>query len=151
MTCPTDIGAEVVEWLGIRGLTLSPAASALVRELIRLGPEYGLLDEAAGVIGEPPHVIRRRCRGERIPSPGEWLRLGRLLHAVFMVQRQPGSSLELVALESGYGGRSHLSRHVKHYFGLRPGEIRGTLGWEWMMNRWVEGPRFNTTSEHVVQ
>jgi AraC-like DNA-binding protein len=42
-----------------------------------------------------------------------------------------------VAVEGGYSDHSSLSRQSLRLFGVRPGAIRPTLGWEWLLDRWL--------------
>ena len=47
------------------------------------------------------------------------------------------SPLLTLAVECGYSDHSSLSRQSLRLFGARPGVIRRTLGWEWLMHRWL--------------
>ena len=55
------------------------------------------------------------------------------------VQAEPDTCLLRIAHEFGYADHSALSQLVYRSFRVRPGAVRGTLGWEWLMYRWISG------------
>ena len=59
------------------------------------------------------------------------------LRAALRLQAHAGASLMVLAVECGYSDHSSLSRQCLRLFGVRPGAIRGTLGWEWLLDRWL--------------
>ena len=58
--------------------------------------------------------------------------------AALRMQAEPAAPLLALAVECGYSDHSSLSRQCLRLFGVRPGRIRGMLGWEWLMDRWLK-------------
>jgi AraC-like DNA-binding protein len=59
------------------------------------------------------------------------------VYAALRLQAARREPLLTVAVECGYSDHSSLSRQSLRLFGVRPGAIRDTLGWEWLMDRWM--------------
>ena len=83
-----------------------------------------------------PEGIRLHKR--LLPTPSRWYQAARALHTVLRIQSEPRTSLLRIAHELGYADHSALSQLVYRSFRVRPGTIRGTLGWEWLMHRWLQ-------------
>ena len=75
-----------------------------------------------------------RLRG-RFPAAPVVLRVDR--RASLRLQADQRVPLLTVAVECGYSDHSSLSRQCLRLFGVRPGAIRPTLGWEWLLDRWL--------------
>jgi transcriptional regulator GlxA family with amidase domain len=65
------------------------------------------------VVGTPPKVA---------------VRVARFRAAVMRMHRQPGSSLSLVAAETGYADQAHFTREFKALAGTSPGRYREGIG-----------------------
>ena len=121
-------------------------ASALRNHLlpgtIRLTPIDGLPQERLGhlgILGElyhhlPPSIFAPLARRRRT-----WALAGRALAAARRIQREPEGPLLGIAYEAGYADHRAMSRALLRAFGVTPGAIRGTVGWEWLMWRFVTG------------
>lgn len=141
LTRPDDLGDDVVEWLALRGRTLSPVSAALVREVVGNAHRFSHLVDLMAAMGESERTARHRLRGRGFPPPSAWYQMGRALHGALRIQAQPDVPLAAVALEMGYADRSGLSWQLTRAFGVTPVAVRGTLGWEWLLDRWLHRPR----------
>lgn len=141
LTGSTALGEDVVEWLALCGLRLSPLVASLVLQIVTLAPRHpsltGLLDE----VGVPETSARFRMNKKRLPPPSRWYQAARALYAALRIQAEPESCLLRLAHGLGYADHSALSQLVYRSFGVRPGVVRGTLGWEWLMDRWIRRHR----------
>ena len=137
MTSPPDLGDDVVDWLSIRGLRLTPHVAGVLREIFRRAAQRTDLDGLLRSIGAPPSTVRKWFRMNGLPSPGQWHDVARALWAALRLQREPGTPLLATALALGYADHSALSRRMVQLFGLRPGVIRELLGWELLLDRWL--------------
>jgi hypothetical protein len=54
------------------------------------------------------------------------------------LQAQPETPLFRLALDLGYADHSAICQLLRRVFDLKPSEVRGTVGWEWMLERWLE-------------
>jgi AraC-like DNA-binding protein len=145
LTHPVDLAEEVREWLHLRGVPLTLHLSHLVGRIFDLAPRHSTLFELLDAIHESPGAVRGRFRKKRLPSPGSWFQIARVLHAALRIQARPEEALESIAAESGYHDYSALARQTSRRFGLSPTEIRGTVGWEWLFDRWLRRERVPLT------
>jgi AraC-like DNA-binding protein len=40
-------------------------------------------------------------------------------------------------MELGYSDHSALSHQLRRLFGMSASQVRGLLGWEWLLDRWL--------------
>lgn len=141
LTGSSALAEDVVEWLSVCGLRLSPLVASLVLQIVTLAPRHpsltGLLDE----VGIPETSARFRMNKKRLPPPSRWYQAARALYAALRIQAEPETCLLRLAHGLGYADHSALSQLVYRSFGVRPGVVRGTLGWEWLMERWIRRQR----------
>ena len=110
LTNVTGMPDEVEQWLPIRLPSVAPGVGQMI----------GLIVRRAGV-----------------PGPGKWLAAAHAVHAALRLQADESLPLLTIAVECGYSDHSSLSRQSLRLFGVRPGAIRRTLGWEWLLDRWL--------------
>jgi hypothetical protein len=137
LTEESSLAEDVVEWLGLYGLRLSPLVSSLLLQIVANGPRHDSLTSLLTSIGIPETSARFRMHKKRLPPPSRWFQVARALHAALRIQGEPRTCLMRLAHQLGYADHSALSQLVNRAFGVRPGMIRGTLGWEWLMERWI--------------
>ena len=69
-----------------------------------------------------------------------WLLVGRALGVARALQRAAdGDSLDQIAVRSAYSAHRASDRALRRYFGLPAREVRGTIGWEWLLWRFLSG------------
>lgn len=127
---------DVLDWLTLRGLRLTPTLRFVVQQLLARAPLHRQSGMLLREVGIPESTARFRLRKKRLMSPSAWLQLGRALHTCLRLQRRPEQPILAVAQELGYADHSALSNQIHRCFRARPGDVRGRLGWEWLMNRW---------------
>ncbi|HEX6039377.1 MAG TPA: hypothetical protein VFZ20_15100, partial [Longimicrobium sp.] len=139
LTHPDDLGDDVLEWLALRGRPLAPAPAAIVRRVMGRADRREPLRELLEAMGESERTARHRMRVDGLPPPSAWHQVARALHAALRIQAQPDAALAPLALALGYADRSGLSWQLTRTFGVTPVAVRGTLGWEWLLDRWLAG------------
>lgn len=137
LTCRDGLADDVVEWLSLRRLRLSPTVSSLLREIFAHAATEPDLSSLLARVGLAESSARFRLHKRLLPTPSRWFQAARALHTALRVQASPELPLLRIAHEFGYADHSALSQLIFRAFRLRPGAIRGTLGWEWLMHRWV--------------
>ncbi len=137
LTEPFGFPEEVEEWLTLRQPTLAPGIVRLIREIVAFAPGYAEVGELLARVGRAERTVRTWFHEAGIPGPGKWLAAAHAVYAALRLQRDGRASLLTIAVESGYSDHSSLSRQSLRLFGVRPGGIRGTLGWEWLVDRWL--------------
>lgn len=137
LTCRDSLADDVVAWLALRRLRLSPMVASLLREIFARAPTSPDLSTLLAEVGMAESSARFRLHKRLLPTPSRWFQAARALHSALRVQAEPSTCLLRIAHEFGYADHSALSQLVYRSFRIRPGAVRGTLGWEWLMNRWL--------------
>jgi AraC-like DNA-binding protein len=137
LTAPDNLSGDVLEWLRLRGMRLSPAVSELLCHIVGLAWRYPHLTDLLDTLGEGERTARYRFLRACLQPPRAWHRAARALHWAMRIQAEPHTPLLQLALDAGYSDHSGLCRQLVRTFGYTPGFVRGTLGWEWLLNRWM--------------
>jgi AraC-like DNA-binding protein len=145
LTATDNLGGDVVEWLSLFGLRLSPTVAHLIYQIFTDAPRFTEIGPLLQSIGAAESSTRFRFRKKGLPAPSRWLQVARALHAALRIQLEPKKSILAHACSLGYADHSALCHQMKRVFGTTPAAVRQTLGWEWLMERWVRkevlGPR----------
>jgi AraC-like DNA-binding protein len=137
LTDTRTLGPDIVEWLPLFGIRLSPTVSHLISQIFTDAPRFTEVGPLLQSIGAAESSTRFRFRKKGLPAPSRWLQAARGLHAAMRIQIEPEKSILTHACELGYADHSALCHQIKRVFGTTPAAVRETLGWEWLMERWV--------------
>lgn len=137
LTRPADLPGDVVDWLTLRGIRLTPSLKHLLHGIFALAPHSPAVAPLLVRIGTSESSARFRLQKKCLPPPGRWLQAARALNAALHLQSRPDRALLPLALSLGYADHSALSHLLGRAFGVRPAEIRERLGWEWLLDRWL--------------
>ncbi|HET7321035.1 MAG TPA: helix-turn-helix domain-containing protein [Longimicrobiaceae bacterium] len=146
----TALAQQVVEWLDLRGVRLSPAVRQLLQNIFLGAAEHREIGAVLREVGTPESTARFQLHKRRLPAPGRWHQAARALLATLRMQAEPDRPLLSLAYELGYADHSALSQLVNRTFGLRPGRARTILGWEWLMDRWLQRTGTETRDAFVT-
>ena len=138
---PVDLAEDVVEWLGIRGTVPTAKTGVIIREMFRSTVREQLGDFVDS-LGQSERTVREWFCEAGLPTPHEWLAAATSLRAALHLQRDLDAALLTVAWDHGYSDHSALSRQLWRLFGVRSNAIRTGLGWEWMLDRWLQRAGF---------
>lgn len=138
LTDTTALPDEISEWLSLRVSGLPSPVARLIHEIVHLSPRFGEVGALLGSIGHPERTTRTWFRHAGVPGPGKWLAVAHALRAALRLQAEESAPLLTLAVECGYSDHSSLSRQSLRLFGVRPGAIRRMLGWEWLLDRWLQ-------------
>jgi len=138
LTEPFELADEVIDWLRIRGLAGEAACFATIRAIFERAGEQRELGPLLAGYGERESTVRYRFRHDGLPSPGHWLAVARAVRAALVIQRDTRLPLTRLALECGYSDYSSLSHQTHRLFGVAPVHMREAIGWEWLLDRWLE-------------
>ena len=100
------------------------AAWTMRRLAAAAGPATSALADELG--WSRKHFVQR-FRAETGFSPDRFRRLARFERFTEAIARSPGDSLAGLAAECGYVDQAHLSRDVRGFSGMTPGELRARL------------------------
>ena len=137
LTDPAAFAQDLPDWLAVRSPGLPAPVAALVTELVLLAPRYSEVSVLLATLGHAERTVRTWFRRAGVPGPGKWLAVAHAIRAALRMQAEPAAPLLALAVECGYSDHSSLSRQCLRLFGVRPGRIRGLLGWEWLMDQWL--------------
>jgi AraC-like DNA-binding protein len=133
---PSDLGAEVTEYLRWRGLGTDRETSQLIRRIIDLSAELRTISAVCRGLYISRRSLGRRlmCRG--LPVPSHWLHIGRILRVALRLQNHD-ATISSVAFDMGYPDGFSVSNQMERLVGVRPSDVRGHLGWEWLFEAWL--------------
>jgi len=137
LTDATALPEQIEAWLSIRVPGLPAAVSRLIRAIIEQSPRFSEVGPLLDSMGHAERTTRTWFRRAGVPGPGKWLAAAHAIRTALRLQAEEGTPLLTLAVECGYSDHSSLSRQSLRLFGLRPGAIRRTLGWEWLLDRWL--------------
>ncbi|MEX2582526.1 MAG: helix-turn-helix domain-containing protein [Gemmatimonadota bacterium] len=144
LTTTQSLGPDVVEWLSLFGLRLSPTLNHLIEQIFTEAPRFTEVGTLLKSIGAAESSTRFRFRKKSLPAPSRWLQAARALHAALRIQMEPEKSILAHACGLGYADHSALCHQMKRTFGTTPAAVRETLGWEWLLERWVRAEILRT-------
>lgn len=134
----------VLEWLRLRSIRLNPNLADLIERLLTAAPQHADVNCLLDACRIPQATARWRLRKRGLPPPSRWFHLARAVHAALRLQAQPDASTSVIARQFGFGDHSALAHLLRRTFGVQAREIRGTLGWEWLLDRWFTANRAYT-------
>ncbi len=137
LTDTQTLGPDVVEWLSLFGLRLTPTLNHLIAHIFSDAPYHREVSGLLREIGAAESSTRFRFRKKGLPAPSRWLQAARGLHAAMQIQLEPEKSILAHACTLGYADHSALCHQMKRLFGTTPAAVRDTMGWEWLLERWV--------------
>jgi len=137
LTNASGVPDEIEQWLPIRLPGLVPAVGQMIGLIVRLAPGFTEVSALLATLGHAERTVRTWFRRAGVPGPGKWLAAAHAVHAALRLQAEDSLPLLTIAVECGYSDHSSLSRQSLRLFGVRPGVIRSTLGWEWLLDRWL--------------
>jgi AraC-like DNA-binding protein len=137
LTQPIDLSPQLTEWLPLRLPGVAPAIVELVGDIVERATQFAEVGALLTSVGRAERTIRTWFRRAGVPGPGKWLAVAHALRAARRLQSEDHAPLLALAVECGYSDHSSLSRQSLRLFGIRPGAIRRTLGWEWLVDRWL--------------
>jgi len=134
---PPSVAEAAANYLARRGLLEDARVQREVKRIFELATEVSCISELARRMYTSRRTLGRHFSSTGLPVPSHWLQFARLLHVCIQLQseRVPVSS---AAFRAGYPDGFTLSNQMKRLIGVRPSEVRGLLGWEWVIEAWLE-------------
>ena len=137
---PVDLPVEFTEYLAWRGLHVDRATRDIIRRTVRLAKDLTTIASLSRTIYLSRRALGRRFVSRGLPVPSHWLQFCRILHAVLRLQNS-SQSLHAVACGLGYPDGFALSNQMHRLIGVRPSTARRCLGWEWVIEAWLQKER----------
>lgn len=73
-----------------------------------------------------------------VPTVHKWKMAGKVMPALHRLQTEPGTTVESAARGSPYSTPGSFGRACRNLFAASPSTIRRRLGWEWLLDRFVD-------------
>lgn len=134
---PRSVAAAVTEYLKYRGVLRTDDARREVHRLLELAPEVPSISQLARRLYTSRRTLGRHFSEWGLPVPSHWLQFARLLHVCLHLHAENTAVFRLAARVK-YPDGFTLSNQMKRLLGYRPSEIRRLLGWEWIVEAWLE-------------
>lgn len=144
---PSDLAAEITDYLVWRGLLNDSETRQLLRRVFDLSTELRSITALCRGLYLSRRALGRRFMKAGLPVPSHWLQIARILRVVCRLQNSR-ESVFAVACDLGYPDGFSLSNQMQRMTGVRPTTAREFLGWEWLFEAWlrVEAERGGLTS-----
>jgi AraC-like DNA-binding protein len=149
LTDPTRMPEDVVAWLRRGAVPLNANTAELIQSILALAPIFPSVASLLERCHVPTTTARLRLHKKGLPPPSRWFQAARALHAALYLQAHPDAPARAAAYRLGLADHSALVHLLRRTFRTGVREIRGTLGWEWLLHRWLAQPR--GSRPHVVR
>ncbi len=137
LTRPADLPGDIAEYITLVRPRIDARLVAAIHGLIRWSQQSNRLESALRQVGEHDHTLRSWAKEARVPAPGAFLRFGRIMPLLLMVQQMPATSVAEALRTRAAIDPTAFGHQVHRLLGLWPKSITGTLGWEWIADRFL--------------
>ena len=134
---PAGLAGEFIDLLRWRGVQLDLETRRIVRRIVDLSASLQTLSSLARSVYLSRRALGRRFHQRGLPVPSHWLQFCRILRVAIRVQNSD-ESIHQIARSLGYPDGFTLSNQTERLLGVRPSVIRTRLGWEWVVEAWLQ-------------
>lgn len=134
---PSNFAAELVDYLRWRRIEISTDTRHTIGKIWDLAEHTTTLAGLCRALYISRRALGRRFQNAGLPVPSHWLQFCRLLHASIRLQNSSSTLFE-VSRRFNYADGFTLSNQMHRLTGLRPSSVRSRLGWEWIVEAWLE-------------
>jgi AraC-like DNA-binding protein len=134
---PRLLAETVTRYLRRRGIVRTDDLAGEVQRIFELAPEVASITRLARRMYTSRRTLGRHFAAAGVPVPSHWLQFARLLHVGIRLQNDK-SAIFRIATRAGYPDGFTLSNQMKRMIGFRPSEVRERLGWEWIIEAWLQ-------------
>jgi AraC-like DNA-binding protein len=120
------------------GVVRDPETRDRVNTVFATAPHVSSIEALASALCQSRRTLGRFFRERGLPVPSHWLQFARLLHVAIHLQNT-STTINRVSTRFGYPDGFTMSNSMKRLLGYRPSFVREHLGWEWLIQAWVEG------------
>lgn len=133
---PSDLAAEITDYLTWRGLLHDRDTRQLLRRIVDLSAEVKSITALSRGLYMSRRALGRRLMKRGLPVPSHWLQMARLLRVASRLQNSD-ESVFTISVTAGYPDGFSMSNQMSRLLGVRPSEVRRFLGWEWLFESWL--------------
>ena len=147
---PSDLPVEFTEYLAWRGIRVDRGTRRIIHRTVELSKHVTTIASLSRAVYLSRRALGRRFVSRGLPVPSHWLQFSRILRAVLRLQNS-SESLHTVACGLGYPDGFALSNQMNRLTGVRPSTARRCLGWEWLIECWLQKERKNGALMHALR
>ena len=140
-TPPRDLPSAMVAYLARRGLLRDTKTRILVQKIFELAPTIHSISGLARRLYTSRRSLGRFFEAHQLPVPSHWLQFARLLYVATTLQSNEDVPIFRIATQYGYPDGFTMSNQMKRLVGCRPTDVRENLGFEWIVEEWLEMER----------
>ncbi|MBR9989140.1 MAG: helix-turn-helix transcriptional regulator [Gemmatimonadetes bacterium] len=134
---PRSVAATLTDYMVRRGLLRRRKAAREFQRIVELAPDTPSISALSRRMYTSRRTLGRHFISSGIPVPSHCLQFARLFHAALQLQNDENAVFR-IASRFGYADGFTLSNQMKRMIGHRPSEVRELLGWEWIVEAWLE-------------
>lgn len=134
---PRNLPFAVASYLWRHRLVTNVKARSEITRIFELAPRTSTINRLCRDLYLSRRTLGRHFESCALPVPSHWLQFARLLHVVLRAQSERLAVFK-IALSAGYPDGFTLSNQLKRMTGFRPSEIRGFVGFEWLVDSWLD-------------
>ncbi len=134
---PEDLPVEFTDYLLWRGMIVDMDARQLIRKTVERSLELCTVTALARSLYLSRRALGRRFLTRGLPVPSHWLHFGRILRTALRLQNTD-ETLASAAYRFGYPDAFAFSNQMYRLTGVRPSDARRFLGWEWLVEAWLQ-------------
>lgn len=137
-SAPPSLPGAATDYLDRLGIIRDPDARDRVSTIFSCAPHTRSIEQLARSFCQSRRTLGRFFKERELPVPSHWLQFGRLLHVAVHLQNTR-VTVNRVSTRFGYPDGFTMSNSMKRLVGYRPTFVREHLGWEWLIQAWLEG------------
>jgi len=134
---PRDLPLRVLQYLTHHGVLPTPQLRTDVLRIFELAPHTPSIQKLCRQMYTSRRTLGRHFDAHGLPVPSHWLQFARLLHLATRIHGDRKAIFRLAA-QAGYPDGFTMSNQMKRLLGIRPTELRQYLGYEWIIEDWLE-------------
>jgi AraC-like DNA-binding protein len=136
-SAPRNVADTITSYLTNRGILASRTVHTEVHRILELSSEVQSITVLARRMYTSRRTLGRHFSADRVPVPSHWLQFGRLIHVCLQLQCD-SSAIFRIAHRAKYPDGFTMSNQMKRIIGVRPSQVREMVGWEWIVESWLE-------------
>lgn len=136
-SCPRDLPLRVLQYLSHHGVLPTAQLRNDVLRIFELAPHTPSIQKLCRQMYTSRRTLGRHFDAHGLPVPSHWLQFARLLHLATRIHGDKRAIFRLAA-QAGYPDGFTMSNQMKRLLGIRPTELRQFLGYEWIIEEWLE-------------
>src|SRR5688572_20213856 len=135
-TVPRDLPLRTATYLEKYRIVTDQTIRSEIRRIFELAPRTQSIAKLCREMGTSRRTLGRHFEACGLPVPSHWLQFARLSNIVLRAHGGRTAMFRL-ATAAGYPDGFTMSNQLKRLIGLRPTEVRGFYGFEWLLETWL--------------